>query len=44
MTAIQIDRNRSANPDPRDGSCRRVASEAVGTPMARTPGIVSHKR
>ncbi|MHB1271430.1 MAG: hypothetical protein ACYCZD_01450 [Rhodanobacter sp.] len=43
MTAILIDRNRSASPNPRDGS-RRVTIEAVGTPMVRTPGIVSDKR
>ncbi|MDE2157189.1 MAG: hypothetical protein KGJ32_15090 [Xanthomonadaceae bacterium] len=38
MTAIPIDRKRSTGPDPRDGS-RRLAIEAVGTPMVRTPGI-----
>ena len=44
MTATLIDRNRSARPDPCDGSRRRGASGAVGTPMARTPGNVNDKR
>lgn len=44
MTATPIDRNRSTSPDPRDGSRRRVAIEAVGAQMVRTPGIVSDKR
>ena len=40
MTAILIDRNRSASPDPHDGS-RQVTIEAIGTQMVRTPGTVS---
>lgn len=44
MTAIPIDRNRSASPNPRDDSRRWVAIEAVGTQRVHTPGIVSHER
>ena len=38
MTATQIDRNRSAGPDPHDGS-RQATIEAIGTQLVRTLGI-----